>query len=222
MLYVLAPVLDYNQIFLVPSKSYRSRINSFKIFLRCDAVVISGKQIAKEIRDDLKIIVDTWVASGRKRPRLSAILVGNDPASEVYIGRKVKAASSIGIRAETILLNSDIKEAELISKIRSLNEDPDVDGVLVQLPLPKGLNEKIACETVCPTKDVDGFHSENLGLLSSDSEGFVPATALAVRELILRSGVQTLGGNAVVIGRSKHVGLPTALLLHANGKGAIY
>ncbi|XP_011312193.1 bifunctional methylenetetrahydrofolate dehydrogenase/cyclohydrolase, mitochondrial [Fopius arisanus] len=186
---------------------------------QCEAVVISGKQIAKEIKDDLKTIVDSWVASGRKQPRLSAILVGNDPASEVYIGRKVKAANSIGIRAETILLNCDIKEEDLIRKIKSLNDDPDVDGVLVQLPLPRGLNEKIACETVRPSKDVDGFHSENLGLLSTDSEGFVPATALAVRELIIRSGMKTFGRNALVIGRSKHVGLPTALLLHANGKG---
>lgn len=161
------------------------------------------------------------MASGKKTPRLAAILVGNDPASEVYIGRKVKAASSIGIHAETILLNKNIKQAELIQIIQNLNADRNIDGVLVQLPLPEGLDEKEACHTVLPSKDVDGFHSENLGKLSTDSEGFVPATALAVRELIQRSGVPTIGRNAVVIGRSKHVGLPTALLLHANGKGKV-
>ncbi|XP_034951713.1 bifunctional methylenetetrahydrofolate dehydrogenase/cyclohydrolase, mitochondrial [Chelonus insularis] len=187
--------------------------------IRNEAVIISGKQIAQEIKNDLKGVVDSWIASGKKRPRLVAILVGNDPASEVYVGRKVKAATSVGIHAETIYLNENIKQEDLIQRIQNLNKDPDVDGILVQLPLPKGFNEKEACHTVLPHKDVDGFHSENLGKLSTDSEGFVPATALAVRELILRSGVKTMGRNAVVIGRSKHVGLPTALLLHANGKG---
>ncbi|CAD6217108.1 GSCOCG00004674001-RA-CDS [Cotesia congregata] len=186
---------------------------------RQTAVVISGKAIAKEIKDDLKKSVDSWISSGKKRPRLAAILVGNDPASEVYVSRKVKAASSIGILAETIRMTENVSQKDLIKKINDFNLDPDVDGVLVQLPLPKGFDEKEACHAVLPNKDVDGFHSENLGKLSTDSEGFVPATALAVRELILRSGVKTLGKNAVVIGRSKHVGLPTALLLHANGKG---
>ncbi|KAK0175526.1 hypothetical protein PV327_009271 [Microctonus hyperodae] len=184
-----------------------------------EAIVISGKKIAQEIKEELKNSVDLWVTSGKRRPRLTAILVGNDPASEVYVGRKIKAASSIGIHAETILLDANIKQQDLIKEIQRLNNDCNVDGVLVQLPLPKGLDEKEACHTVWPSKDVDGFHSENLGKLSTDSEGFVPATALAVRELILRSGIKTIGRNAVVIGRSKHVGLPTALLLHANGKG---
>ncbi|XP_008550807.1 bifunctional methylenetetrahydrofolate dehydrogenase/cyclohydrolase, mitochondrial [Microplitis demolitor] len=184
-----------------------------------DAAVISGKAIAKEIKDELKKSVDSWVSSGKRRPRLVAILVGSDPASEVYVNRKVKAASSVGIDAETIRMKGDVGQGNLIRKIRDLNADPRVDGVLVQLPLPGGFDEKEACHTVLPNKDVDGFHSENLGKLSTDSEGFVPATALAVRELILRSGIKTIGKNAVVIGRSKHVGLPTALLLHANGKG---
>ncbi|KAG8039534.1 hypothetical protein G9C98_008177, partial [Cotesia typhae] len=191
----------------------------YKYFRRQTAVVISGKAIAKEIKDELKKSVDSWISSGKKRPRLAAILVGNDPASEVYVSRKVKTASSIGILAETIRMTENVSQKDLIKKINYFNLDPDVDGVLVQLPLPKGFDEKEACHAVLPNKDVDGFHSENLGKLSTDSEGFVPATALAVRELILRSGVKTLGKNAVVIGRSKHVGLPTALLLHANGKG---
>ncbi|CAG5092196.1 Similar to Grhpr: Glyoxylate reductase/hydroxypyruvate reductase (Mus musculus), partial [Cotesia congregata] len=169
---------------------------------RQTAVVISGKAIAKEIKDDLKKSVDSWISSGKKRPRLAAILVGNDPASEVYVSRKVKAASSIGILAETIRMTENVSQKDLIKKINDFNLDPDVDGVLVQLPLPKGFDEKEACHAVLPNKDVDGFHSENLGKLSTDSEGFVPATALAVRELILRSGVKTLGKNAVVIGRA--------------------
>lgn len=189
---------------------------------RCEAVVISGKEIAKEIQDDLKITVNNWINSGRKRPRLSAILVGNNPASEIYIARKIKVAKSIGIEAETLHLNSSIKQDELIKTIHQLNDNPDVDGILVQLPLPSGLDEKSVCHAVSPSKDVDGFHSENLGKLSANCNGgFVPATALAVRELILRSGIETLGRNALIIGRSKHVGLPIALLLHANGKGQL-
>ncbi|XP_043279921.1 bifunctional methylenetetrahydrofolate dehydrogenase/cyclohydrolase, mitochondrial isoform X2 [Venturia canescens] len=183
------------------------------------AIVIDGKSIAKEIHKEVRSSVESWLASGRRRPKLVAILVGNDPASEVYVGRKVKAAQSIGIEGQTILLDKNIKQSELIEQIEKLNRDSSVDGILVQLPLPNGLDDREACHAVSTTKDVDGFHQENLGKLCSDSRGFVPATALAVRELIVRSGVQTRGRNALVIGRSKHVGLPIALLLHANAQG---
>lgn len=106
-----------------------------------------------------------------------------------------------------------------MENINSLNEDPSVDGIIVQLPLPKGLDEKEVCQAISPKKDVDGFHLENIGNLTLDSKGIIPATVLGVKELIVRSNVKTFGKHAVVIGRSKHVGLPMALLLHADGKG---
>lgn len=181
--------------------------------------LIDGKAIAKEVLAELKIQIDTLIASGRKRPKLCAILVGNDPASKTYVTRKVKAAETIGIESEVIRLDSDITQEKLIAKVNSLNEDPSVNGLIVQLPLPKGMNEREACEAVSPIKDVDGFHLENMGKLCLDLKGIVPATALAVKELIVRTKVETFGKNAVVVGRSKHVGLPMALLLHSDGKG---
>lgn len=107
----------------------------------------------------------------------------------------------------------------MVKCVQKLNSDPTVDGILVQLPVPKGINERDVCQAVAPSKDVDGFHLENMGRLSLDTNGIVPATALGVKELIVRSKVQTFGKNAVVIGRSKHVGLPIALLLHSDGDG---
>lgn len=116
-------------------------------------------------------------------------------------------------------MGENITQAELLKEIDCLNGDPSVDGVLVQLPLPKGVSEKEVCQAIVPKKDVDGFHLENLGNLTLDNSSIIPATALAVRELILRTKIETFGKNAVVVGRSKHVGLPIALLLHADGKG---
>lgn len=117
-----------------------------------------------------------------------------------------------------MLFKENITEKELIGHITTLNKDRFVDGILVQLPLPKSINETLICQTIEPSKDVDGFHSSNLGNFSVDEEVVVPATALAVRELIIRTQIETKGKNAVVIGRSKHVGLPIALLLHSDGK----
>ncbi|XP_046414158.1 bifunctional methylenetetrahydrofolate dehydrogenase/cyclohydrolase, mitochondrial [Neodiprion fabricii] len=184
-----------------------------------EAKLIDGKKIAGEILQEVKQSVDSWVQSGMRRPKLVALLVGEDPASTTYVNNKMKAAKSVGIDSETILCPYDVAQAALIERIQLYNVDPLVDGVLVQLPLPKGINEKEICHAVTPSKDVDGFHSENIGNLSSDKKGIVPATALGVKELIIRTKVETFGKNAVVIGRSKHVGLPIALLLHADGNG---
>ena len=183
-----------------------------------EAVIINGKQVAKEIQDELKAVITTWMNHNRKRPKLVAILVGNNPASKVYVQRKMKAANSIGIDSYTIHVDESITQQELIKEINHLNADETVDGILVQLPLVKHMNEHEVCQTIAPNKDVDGFHLENLGSLTLNSSGIVPATALAVKELIIRSKIETFGRNAVVIGRSKHVGLPIALLLHADSK----
>ncbi|CAK9799422.1 Bifunctional methylenetetrahydrofolate dehydrogenase/cyclohydrolase, mitochondrial [Anthophora quadrimaculata] len=186
---------------------------------RQKAVIINGKQIADEIQNELKAIVHTWISDNRKRPKLVAVIVGDDPASKVYIKRKMKAAEFIGIENYTIHLEQHRSQEDLIQKINHLNKDDTVDGILVQLPLTRHINEREVCQAIVPNKDVDGFHLENLGNLALNSNGIVPATALAVKELIIRSNIDTFGKNAVVIGRSKHVGLPIALLLHADSKG---
>ncbi|CAK9799421.1 Bifunctional methylenetetrahydrofolate dehydrogenase/cyclohydrolase, mitochondrial [Anthophora quadrimaculata] len=159
---------------------------------RQKAVIINGKQIADEIQNELKAIVHTWISDNRKRPKLVAVIVGDDPASKVYIKRKMKAAEFIGIENYTIHLEQHRSQEDLIQKINHLNKDDTVDGILVQLPLTRHINEREVCQAIVPNKDVDGFHLENL---------------------------DTFGKNAVVIGRSKHVGLPIALLLHADSKG---
>ena len=118
-------------------------------------------------------------------------------------------------------MDKNVSENFLLKAIENLNKDYSVDGILVQLPVPESINERAICEAVTPTKDVDGFHSENMGKLSLDSASIAPATALGVKELIVRTKIHTIGKNAVVIGRSKHVGLPIALLLHSDSKGTL-
>lgn len=183
------------------------------------AVIIDGKKIASEIQTELKAVVNAWTNAGKKRPKLVAILVGDHPSSKAYVGRKMKAAKGIGIESYTIHLGENISQSDLINEINNLNGDKSVDGILVQLPLPKGISEKEVCQAITPKKDVDGFHLENLGNLTLDNNSIIPATALAVKELIVRSNIETFGKNAVVVGRSKHVGLPIALLLHADQNG---
>ena len=183
-----------------------------------EAIIIDGKQIATEIQNELKTSLSTWINETKKRPKLVAIIVGDHPASKTYVARKMKAANFIGIENYTIHLEENIMQQELIQKIDNLNKDQTVDGIIVQLPLAKHINEQEVCQTIAPNKDVDGFHLKNLGSLALNSSGIVPATALAVKELIVRSNIETFGRNAVVVGRSKHVGLPIALLLHADSK----
>ncbi|XP_033217911.1 bifunctional methylenetetrahydrofolate dehydrogenase/cyclohydrolase, mitochondrial isoform X3 [Belonocnema kinseyi] len=184
-----------------------------------EAAIIDGNNIAKQIEKEVRTSVESWIKSGKRRPKLVAIIVGDDPASKVYVSRKVKVAKAVGIDAETITFDKSISQKHLLKAIENLNKDTSVDGILVQLPIPKSINEREICEAVTPAKDVDGFHSENMGKLSVDNDSIVPATALGVIELIQRTKVDTFGKNAVVIGRSKHVGLPIALLLHSDSKG---
>ncbi|EFN81188.1 bifunctional methylenetetrahydrofolate dehydrogenase/cyclohydrolase, mitochondrial [Harpegnathos saltator] len=186
---------------------------------RQEAMIINGQKVAEEIKKELKMVVDTCINAGKKRPKLVAILVGNHPSSKAYVDRKMKAAKFVGIESYTVHLGENITQTDLLKEINSLNRDPTVDGILVQLPLPKSMNEKEVCQAIIPKKDVDGFHLENIGNLTLDSRSIVPATALAVRELVIRSKIETFGKNAVVVGRSKHVGLPIALLLHSDSKG---
>ncbi|XP_047532287.1 bifunctional methylenetetrahydrofolate dehydrogenase/cyclohydrolase 2, mitochondrial isoform X2 [Vanessa atalanta] len=181
------------------------------------ARVLDGKALAKEIKDELKIKILDWINIGHRAPSLRCIIVGNDPASHTYVKNKIQAASDVGIEAETIKYDETFTEDALIAAIESLNRDKNVDGILVQLPLPGGIDERKVCNTVAPEKDVDGFHITNVGQLSLDMPTIVPATALAVIEMLKRFKIETFGRNAVVVGRSKNVGMPIAMMLHSDG-----
>ncbi|KZC13003.1 Bifunctional methylenetetrahydrofolate dehydrogenase/cyclohydrolase, mitochondrial [Dufourea novaeangliae] len=183
------------------------------------ATILNGNKIANDIHKELKVIVDVWVKDGNRKPNLVAILVGNNPASKVYVQRKMKVATLIGIESSTLLFEESITQKDLMKTIDQLNKNETVNGILVQLPLPEHINEYEICQKIVPHKDVDGFHSDNIGRLSLNNDTLIPATALGVMELILRSKIDTIGKNAVVVGRSKHVGLPIALLLHTRCQG---
>ncbi|KAG9488930.1 hypothetical protein GDO78_005112 [Eleutherodactylus coqui] len=185
---------------------------------RNDAVVISGRKLARQIRQEARQEVEQWVASGNKRPHLSVVLVGDNPASHSYVLNKTRAAADVGISSETILKPSSISQDELLDLIGKLNNDCNVDGLLVQLPLPEHLDEREVCNAVIPEKDVDGFHVVNVGRMCLDQYSMLPATPWGVWEIIKRTGIPTLGKNVVVAGRSKNVGMPIAMLLHTDGK----
>lgn len=177
------------------------------------AHIIDGSGIAKQLRLDLKDQVETFRAKTGKAPGLAVVLVGNDAASQVYVRMKERACDEVGIRSERHNLPAGITSDRIMRLIERLSADPDVHGVLVQLPLPKGIDPEPLLEAVPPEKDVDGFHPYNLGLLTAYGTGMIPCTAAGVMALIKSTGVEIAGKNAVVIGRSTIVGKPTALLL---------
>lgn len=179
--------------------------------------VIDGKVISKQIKDELKGKVAKFKEDGIKIS-LAVIQVGNDPASSVYVGNKKKACEYIGIRSLAYELSENTTEEELIQLIEELNERMDVNGILVQLPLPKHIHEEKVLNTISPLKDVDGFHPQNVGALCIGKPGFVSCTPAGIIQLLKRSGIEIAGKECVVIGRSNIVGKPMALLLlHENG-----
>lgn len=182
------------------------------------AKLIDGKQIASEIREELRRKIETWKAQGQRAPQLTAILIGEDPASATYVSNKMKAAADVGINSNTERYNTDITEEQLLSRINQLNNDDAVDGILIQLPVPGHIDERKICNSVSCDKDVDGFNERNIGRLCLDMNTLIPCTPLGVQELIKRAGIETFGKNAVVVGRSKNVGMPIAMLLHADGR----
>ncbi|XP_004926753.1 probable bifunctional methylenetetrahydrofolate dehydrogenase/cyclohydrolase 2 isoform X2 [Bombyx mandarina] len=180
------------------------------------ARILDGKALAMEIKKELKQKIAQWVSLGNRAPTIRCIIVGDDPASHTYVRNKVEAAKFVGIDALTINRDSDITEEQLLSEIQNLNEDNSVDGILVQLPVPDTINERRVCDAIAPEKDIDGFHIINIGRLCVDLPTIVPATALAVVEMLKRFNIDTFGRNAVVIGRSKNVGMPIAMMLHSD------
>ena len=174
--------------------------------------IIDGKRISAEIKDELKEKVAAYKAEGVEIT-LAVVQVGNDPASSVYVGNKKKACEYIGIRSLAYELPEETTEAELLTLIEDLNERADVNGILVQLPLPKHIDEEKVLNTISPLKDVDGFHPMNVGALCIGKAGFVSCTPAGIIELLKRSDVDIAGKECVVIGRSNIVGKPMALLL---------
>ena len=179
--------------------------------------VIDGKKISAEIKEEVRLEVEKLKREG-KEVCLAVIQVGNDPASSVYVGNKKKACEAVGITSLAYELPEETTEEELLSLVRELNENKKVNGILVQLPLPKQIREDLVIQTISPDKDVDGFHVQNVGRLNVGEEGFVSCTPAGIIQLLKRSGIEIAGKECVVIGRSNIVGKPmAALLLQENG-----
>ncbi len=177
------------------------------------AQIIDGKQIAAEIREEVKSRTEALAAKG-VTPGLGVVLVGEDPASQVYVRMKTRACEAAGIRARDYFPPADISQADLLAIVDDLNADPEIHGILVQLPLPRHLDEREVTERIDPSKDVDGFHPVNQGRMSQgDPTAFRPATPAGVQELIRRTGVETSGAHVVMVGRSNIVGLPMSQIL---------
>ena len=175
--------------------------------------LIDGKAIAEQVKQEIAAQVAEMVANGQKRPHLAAILVGHDGGSETYVANKVKACEVCGFTSTLIRFEADITEEELLAKVKELNEDDDVDGFIVQLPLPKHINEQHVIEAIDYRKDVDGFHPINVGRMNIGLPCFVSATPNGILELLKRYNIETKGKKCVVLGRSNIVGKPMAALL---------
>jgi methylenetetrahydrofolate dehydrogenase (NADP+)/methenyltetrahydrofolate cyclohydrolase len=178
-------------------------------------VLLDGKKTALDLREHLKNQI-SGRAAGVPSPKLAAILVGNNGASETYVASKEKACHAAGIRSLLIRLPETCTEEELLTKIEDLNKDSDVDGILVQLPLPAHMNEQKITRSVASEKDVDGFHPENIGKLTLGLDTYIPATPLGIMKLLEAYNINTTGMHALVIGRSAIVGTPVSLLLSRN------
>lgn len=178
--------------------------------------VIDGIRISSEIKQELAIQVIERKAQGKKIPHLAAILVGNDGASMSYVNAKVKACEEIGFESTLIRYDSSVSEEILLAKVLALNIDKSIDGFIVQLPLPPQIDEMKITQAIDPTKDVDGFHPQNLGNMVVSLPGFLPATPMGILELIKRMKIETEGKNCVIIGRSNIVGMPLSIMLGRN------
>lgn len=180
--------------------------------------LLDGKKTSNDIKEEIAKKVEELKAQGKKTPHLAAIIVGNDGASRTYVNAKVKTCEKVGFNSTLIELPSDISEADLLSKVEELNNDDDIDGFIVQLPLPDHIDEHKVTLAVKPSKDVDGFHPENLGRMMLGLPCFLPATPAGIVEILDRYDIETSGKDCVVIGRSHIVGSPMSVLMARNTK----
>ncbi|MDI9311644.1 MAG: tetrahydrofolate dehydrogenase/cyclohydrolase catalytic domain-containing protein [Limnohabitans sp.] len=179
--------------------------------------ILDGKKVSQDIKNEIKDQVAKMKANGEKVPHLAAIIVGNDGASLTYVGSKVKACEQIGFESTLVKMPSTTSETELIKKIHELNNDDNIDGFIVQLPLPEQIDTQKILMEIDPSKDVDGFHPENFGKMALDMSTFIPATPFGILELLERYNVETKGKHTVVIGRSHIVGRPMSILMGRKG-----
>jgi len=181
------------------------------------ATLIDGKKTSAEIKEEIKARVSEIRAEGGKTPHLAAILVGNDGASQTYVGAKVKACEYVGFESTLVRLEDTISEEELLKKVEEINENPDIDGLIVQLPLPKHISVEKVTNKIKPEKDVDGFTPSNVGRMALNWPAYVAATPYGIVELLKRYEIETSGKHCVVIGRSHIVGSPMSILMARNG-----
>jgi len=179
--------------------------------------ILDGKKASSDIKDEIKIAVDAMKSKGEKVPHLAAVLVGDDGASLTYVGSKVRACERVGFESTLVHMPESTTEDELLKKINELNNDENIDGYIVQLPLPRHIDSQKVLMAVDPNKDVDGFHPENFGKMALGMETFIAATPYGIIELLERNNVETQGKHAVVIGRSNIVGRPMSILLSRKG-----
>lgn len=175
--------------------------------------LLDGKKLSKEIKEEIKHSVDKIIEKGKRPPHLAAVLVGNDGASQTYVNHKVKSCEQIGFTSTLIQLPKDTSEQKLLEKIEELNQNPEIDGFIVQLPLPKQIDQDKVIAAIDSRKDVDGFHPENFGRMALDLPTFLPATPYGIMMLLERNNIDTKGKHTVVIGRSKIVGSPISILM---------
>lgn len=179
--------------------------------------ILDGKKVSNDIKNEIAEEVKKMKANGEKVPHLAAIIVGNDGASLTYVASKVKACERVGFDSTLVRLSSTTSQVELLAKIEELNNNPDIDGFIIQLPLPKQIDTQRVLLAVDPNKDVDGFHPMNFGRMALDMSTFIPATPFGILELLERYGVETQGKHTVVIGRSHIVGRPMSILMGRKG-----
>ncbi len=181
-------------------------------------VLLDGKLISEQIKAEIKVEVESIVRRNGKVPHLAAVLVGDNPASEAYVRSKVRSCEQVGFKSTLIRRGADITEAELLEIVRQLNDDKEIDGFIVQLPLPKHIDEMKVTLAIDYRKDVDGFHPVNFGKMAQGMDTFLPATPYGIIEILERYKIQTAGKHCVVVGRSNIVGTPVSILMSRKGK----
>jgi len=179
--------------------------------------ILDGKKTSNDIKDEITLEVSKMKVNGEKVPHLAAVIVGNDGASLTYVGSKVKACERVGFKSTMVRLSNTTSEIELLEAIEKLNNDDEIDGFIIQLPLPQQIDTQKVLMAVNPDKDVDGFHPMNFGKMALDMSTFIPATPFGILELLDRYGVQTDGKHTVIIGRSHIVGRPMSILMGRKG-----
>ena len=222
-MYFSIPTRDFPPRTFFPMTGILTNENFFNIqklkrqeLYLCAMQILDGQLVSNAIKDELAIKVGRLIAEGKKIPHLAAVLVGNDGASETYVGSKVKTCHDIGFKSTLVRLPADLSENKLLTTIQELNSDPDIDGILVQLPLPKSISAENVINAVDPSKDVDGFHPSNAGRLVQGLSTFLPATPHGIMLLLEHYKINTKGMHAVIIGRSNIVGRPMSILLSNN------